>query len=168
MAHQGSGTERYRVAFVCSGNICRSPMAEVVVRTLAEKNGLADVLELGSYGTGDWHVGEPADPRAVTTLAARGYDGSSHRARQFEVADFDRLDLVVALDHGHAQTLRTWARTPEQRAKVRLLRSFDPAADHAEVADPYYGDDAHFAEVLDQVEASAVGLLEHVRRSVGH
>lgn len=167
MAQDGPMLARYRIAFVCSGNICRSPMAEHVVRTLAEKEGLDDALELSSSGTGDWHVGESADPRAVSALADRGYDGALHRARQFETADFDRLDLVVALDHGHAQTLRAWARTSEQRAKVRLLRSFDPDADSDEVADPYYGDAADFTQVLEQIEAAADHLLAHVRREIG-
>jgi protein-tyrosine phosphatase len=157
----------YRIAFVCSGNICRSPMAEVVVRAKIEDLGLADVVTVESSGTGDWHVGERADRRALAALAARGYDGARHRARQFEPADFPVMDLVVALDVSHQRALRSWARSPRDRAKVRLLRSFDPDADDLEVIDPYYGADADFETVLDQLEAAADGLLEHVRRELG-
>lgn len=167
MGDHGRVPDPYRVAFVCSGNICRSPMAETVVRAMADRRGLGDSLVLSSSGTGDWHVGEPADRRAVAALAARGYDASNHRARQFDPSDFDSVDLVVALDSSHAQALRGWARTAQNRAKVRLLRSFDPSADGHEVADPYYGDDDHFDEVLDQVEAAAEHLLAHVRRELG-
>jgi protein-tyrosine phosphatase len=163
----GAGPGTYRIVFVCSGNICRSPMAEVVVRSMAEQEGLSDAVELESSGTGDWHVGERADRRALTTLMAHGYDGSSHRARQFDAQDFASVDLVVALDTGHERTLRSWARSLEDRAKVRLLRSFDSGADSPDVADPYYGDDEGFVDVLHQVEAAADGLLQHVRRELG-
>jgi protein-tyrosine phosphatase len=157
----------FRIAFVCSGNICRSPMAEVVIRAKAAEHGLEDVVTVESSGTGDWHVGEQADRRALAALAARGYDGARHRARQFEPADFPAIDLVVALDEGHERALRSWARSPRDRAKVRLLRSFDPDADDPEVADPYYGADEDFETVLDQLEAAADGLLQHVRRELG-
>jgi protein-tyrosine phosphatase len=153
----------YRIAFVCSGNICRSPMAEVVVRSLAEQEGLAAALVVESSGTGDWHVGRGADPRALDVLRSRGYDGTAHRARQVDPRDLSSIDLLVALDRGHARALRSLARTPEDRGKIRLLRSFDPDADSADVADPYLGDVAGFAAVLDQVEAAAPGLLAHVR-----
>jgi protein-tyrosine phosphatase len=157
----------YRIAFVCSGNICRSPMAEVIVRALAQEQGLDDVLVLESSGIGDWHVGERADHRAVATLAAHGYDGGAHRAREFDRDDFANIDLVVALDRSHERALRSWARTPADRAKVRLLRSFDPDADGPDVVDPYYGDDAGFADTLGQLEAAAHGLLAHVRHELG-
>lgn len=156
----------YRVTFVCSGNICRSPMAEVVLRHRAAGAGLADALDVDSAGTGDWHVGEQADARAVATLAAAGYDASRHRARQFDRSDFAGTDLVVALDRGHERTLRAWAPDARARDAVRLLRSFDPHADGVDVADPYYGADDGFAEVLTQVEAAVPGLLDHVRRAL--
>ena len=92
-----SDATRFRICFVCSGNICRSPMAEVVLRQLAADAGLADRLTISSAGTGDWHVGEQADPRAVEALTTHGYNGSTHRARQFDPAWFADLDLVVAL-----------------------------------------------------------------------
>jgi protein-tyrosine phosphatase len=158
----------YRVCFVCSGNICRSPSAEVVLRALAERAGLPGV-EVDSAGTGDWHAGNPADPRALRALAAAGYDGRSHRARQFEPGWFRERELVVALDRGHARILRSWAPDHDARARIRLLRSFDPAVRVNEkdplidVPDPYYDGDAAFRSMLEQIEAASVGLLEHVR-----
>ena len=95
----------YRVCFVCTGNICRSPMAEWVLRARIAEAGLSDVVEVDSAGTGDWHVGDDADPRTVRVLARHGYP-SRHVARQFQPADLLRRDLVIALDHGHLRTLR--------------------------------------------------------------
>lgn len=142
-------------------------MAAVVLSRRAADAGLGDVAVFDSAGTGDWHVGERADSRAVASLAAAGYDGSRHRARQFDRKDFAVTDLVVALDRGHERTLRAWAPDGPARDTVRLLRSFDPGADGPEVADPYYGSDDGFAEVLAQVEAAAPGLLDHVRGTLG-
>jgi protein-tyrosine phosphatase len=162
----GMSGSPYRICFVCSGNICRSPIAEVVLRAMAEREGLAGAIEVDSAGTGDWHVGERADVRALNVLSAGGYDGAPHRARQFDPQWFAERDLVIALDQGHARALRSWAPDDETRDKVRLLRSFDPGVDGADldVADPYYDGPAEFGEVLSQVEAACAGLLEHVRR----
>ena len=155
----------YRLCFVCSGNICRSPIAAVVMQRLVDDAGLTDVVQVDSAGTGDWHVGDPADRRAVTALRDGGYDGRAHRARVFEHGWLADRDLVLALDRGHLRELRALARTDEQRDRVRLLRSFDPAApEGAEVADPYYGDARDFTEVLDQVERACRGLLDAVTR----
>ena len=157
----------YRLCFVCSGNICRSPIAEVVMRRLADEAGLSGVVEVDSAGTGDWHVGGPADPRAVRALRDGGYDGRAHRARVFEPGWLDDRDLVLALDRGHLRELRTMARIDAQRDRVRLLRSFDPTApEGAEVADPYYGDARDFAAVLEQVERACRGLLDAVARAL--
>jgi protein-tyrosine phosphatase len=157
----------YRLCFVCSGNICRSPIAAVVMQRLVDDAGLTDVVEVDSAGTGDWHVGARADSRAVAVLSGSGYDGRAHRARVFETSWLDDRDLVLALDRGHLRELRALARTDEQRAKVRLLRSFDDEApDGAEVADPYLGDDRDFAEVMEQAERSCRGLLDAVARTL--
>ena len=155
----------YRVCFVCSGNICRSPIAEAVLRTLAARAGLAEV-SVDSAGTGDWHVGQGADPRAQRVLAAAGYDGSLHRARRFERSWFADRDLVVALDAGHLRTLRAWAPDDATRAGVRLLRGYDAdavAAGDLDVPDPYYDDDAMFALVLAQIESACAGLVGELR-----
>ncbi len=137
------------------------------MRRLADEAGLSGVVEVASAGTGDWHVGGPADRRAVTALRDEGYDGRAHRARVFEPGWLDDRDLVLALDRGHLRELRALARTDAQRDRVRLLRSFDPTApEGAEVADPYFGDARDFADVLDQVERACRGLLDAVARAL--
>jgi protein-tyrosine phosphatase len=150
----------YRVTFVCTGNICRSPMAEHILRRHAEDEGVD--VEVDSSGTGRWHVGDPADERTVATLRKAGYR-SAHRARQFEAGWFDRYDLVLALDRGHRDDLLALAPDERARGKVRLLREFDPDARDPDVADPYYSRDSAFEEVREQIEAAVPGLLEHVR-----
>ena len=151
----------YRVTFVCTGNICRSPMAEWVLRHHVAEEGLD--VEVDSSGTGSWHVGHDADERTVATLRRAGYR-SAHTARRFEPHWFDRYDLIIALDAGHRQALLSMAAGDEARGKVRMLREFDPDADgDLDVPDPYYGDGAGFDLVLAQVEAAVPGLLEEIR-----
>ncbi|MEU5323591.1 low molecular weight protein-tyrosine-phosphatase [Streptomyces sp. NPDC021056] len=153
----------YRVCFVCTGNICRSPMAESVFRARVAEDGLDGLVEVDSAGTGGWHEGDGADPRTVSVLEAHGYDGT-HTARQFQPSWFSRLDLVIALDRGHLKALRRLAPTPQDAAKVRLLRSYDPAAgDDLDVPDPYYGGMDGFEECLEMVESASEGLLAAVR-----
>jgi low molecular weight protein-tyrosine phosphatase len=165
-----------RVLFVCLGNICRSPTAEGVMRALVREAGLQEKVELDSAGTGGWHVGSPPDPRAAAAAGARGIDlGGS--ARTVTSADFERFDLVLAMDRSNARELRRLARDDEQRAKVRLLREFDPARAREgatagedasasgadlDVPDPYYGAAGGFEEVLDLVQAACAGLLEQI------
>jgi len=156
----------YRVCFVCTGNICRSPMAESVFRARIAEAGLDDRVAVDSAGTGGWHEGDGADPRTVSVLEASGYD-SGHTARQFQPSWFARLDLVIALDAGHLRALRRLAPTPRDAEKVRLLRSYDPAAgDDLDVPDPYYGGMDGFEECLEMVEAASEGLLAAVREQV--
>ncbi|MFD0316094.1 low molecular weight protein-tyrosine-phosphatase [Streptomyces flavalbus] len=157
----------YRVCFVCTGNICRSPMAESVFRARVAEAGLDELVEADSAGTGGWHEGEGADPRAAAVLQEHGY-AAEHTARQFQAAWFARLDLVVALDSGHLRALRRLAPTEQDAAKVRLLRSYDPAVgvDDLDVPDPYYGGADGFVECLEMVEAASTGLLAAVREQV--
>lgn len=160
----------YRICFVCSGNICRSPMAEVVLRRMVADAGLAERIVVDSAGTGDWHIGEHADRRALDALTRAGYGKVEHRARQFEPGWFADRDLVVALDRGHLRTLRSWAPSEPDREKVHLLRTFDPngsgpGAGELDVPDPYYDGPGRFDSVLDLIEESARGLLDHVRAS---
>jgi protein-tyrosine phosphatase len=153
----------YRVCFVCTGNICRSPMAESVFRARVAEAGLEDRVEADSAGTGGWHEGEGADPRTVAVLEEHGYD-SDHLARQFQPSWFARLDLVIALDTGHLKALRRLAPTEEDARKVRLLRSYaETAADDLDVPDPYYGGLDGFEECLEMVEEASTGLLAAVR-----
>ncbi|MFF1547243.1 low molecular weight protein-tyrosine-phosphatase [Streptomyces sp. NPDC058291] len=157
----------YRVCFVCTGNICRSPMAESVFRARVEDAGLDGLVEVDSAGTGDWHEGENADPRALSVLEEHGY-ALDHTARRFEPSWFARLDLVIALDSGHLRALRLLAPTVQDAAKVRLLRSYDPAAadQDLDVPDPYYGGRDGFEECLEMVEEASTGLLAAVRDDV--
>jgi protein-tyrosine phosphatase len=158
----------YRVTFVCTGNICRSPMAESIFRHHAEAEGLD--VEVDSSGTGSWHVGDPADDRTVTALRRRGYR-SAHTARQFRPEWFGRYDLIVALDEGHLKALRRMAPDRESAEKVRLLREFDPAAveeGDLDVPDPYYDGKAAFDRALALVEAAMPGLLAEVRNCIGN
>nr|WP_191248716.1 low molecular weight protein-tyrosine-phosphatase [Amycolatopsis deserti] len=144
------------ICFVCSGNICRSPMAAIVFRAHLERAGLADRVRVTSAGTGPWHVGEPADPRARDTLREAGYSGK-HVAAQVD-SDHLAADLLLAADQGHLRELRRMVDDP---SRVRLLRSFDPEApEGAEVPDPYYGGDDGFPEVLAMVERTVPALLD--------
>lgn len=156
-----------RVCFVCTGNICRSPTAEAVFVELLRDAGVTGV-EVDSAGTGDWHVGDDMDRRARTALVAHGYTPPRHEAKQFTAADFAERDLVVALDRGHEARLTSLAALADDpddaRAKIVLLRSYDPQADGPDVPDPYYGDSEDFAEVLRQVEAAGAGLLDAIRQ----
>lgn len=146
----------YRIALVCLGNICRSPMAHVVLEARLAGAGLDDRVEVVSSGTGDWHVGEPMDRRAAATLTTAGYDATRHRARQWE--DDDRADLVLAMD---AQNL---ADTGGPADRVRLFRDFDPLEPGKDVPDPYYGGDSGFEEVLAMVERTARSLVTVLER----
>ncbi|MEV4252447.1 low molecular weight protein-tyrosine-phosphatase [Spirillospora sp. NPDC049652] len=151
----------YRVTFVCTGNICRSPIAEAVFRHHVDEEGLD--VEVDSSGTGGWHAGDAADSRTVAALRRAGY-ASAHIARQFERDWFDHYDLIIALDEGHLAELRGMAPDGESAAKIRLLREFDPSAGNdLDVPDPYYGGRADFDHVLELVEAAMPGLLDEVR-----
>jgi protein-tyrosine phosphatase len=154
---------RYRICFVCLGNICRSPTAEGVMRALLSEHGLADRVDVDSAGTGAWHLGESPDPRSVAAAARRGI-ALAHAARKVTRADFERFDLLLAMDAENAVALARLAPTRADRDKVRLLRSFDPSAPAgAEVPDPWYGGDHGFEIVLDVCTAACEGLLVHVR-----
>jgi protein-tyrosine phosphatase len=152
----------YRVTFVCTGNICRSPMAEWVLRHHVEKEGLD--AEVDSSGTSGWHVGADADHRTVRALRRAGYR-SAHTARRFQPEWFGRYDLIVALDEGHLRALRSMAPDAATRARIRLLREFDPGAgDDTDVPDPYYGGRAEFEHILGLIEAAVPGLLDEIRK----
>ena len=155
----------YRVCFVCSGNICRSPMGEVILRALLDEAGLDGRVVVSSAGTGGWHEGEGADPRTVRTLDGHGYDGSAHVAHEFLPEWFVELDLVLAADHGHVRQVRRWAPSAADADKIRLVREFDEAAVAAgalELDDPWYGDLDGFERCLTEVEAACRGLVEHL------
>lgn len=161
---------RYRILFVCMGNICRSPMAEAVTRAIAQREGLATTLELDSAGThGHYHAGEVPDARARRIAAKRGYDLSRLRARSVVAADFERFDRILAMDEANLSGLQRIC--PEaSRFKLGLFLDYADGAGRGEVRevrevpDPYYGADAGFEHVLDLCEQAAEGLLAAYRR----
>lgn len=153
-----------RILFVCTGNICRSPTAEAVARYLIASNGLGESVEVDSAGTHDYHVGEAPDPRTVKAAARRGYDLSSLRARSLEEDDFQRFDIIVALDHSHLDSMHR--RCPAvYRPKLVLLTDYARTPGGRGVPDPYYGGEAGFDAVLDMCEDAVEGLLEAVLRA---
>jgi len=152
--------ERFHICIVCSGNICRSPIGEQVLRAAIARAGLDDRVRVSSAGIGNWHVGQGANPRAVRVLKAAGYP-TEHRVRQITSDALVDVDLAVAADRGHAHDLRRMTDDPE---KVVLFRGFDRGADHDEVPDPYYGPDSGFEEVLAMIVAATPSLLDEIRR----
>jgi len=148
-----------RVLFVCSGNICRSPLGEAVFRHQAEAAGLGSRFEVDSAGTHGWHEGEPADPRARRVGERHGVAVTS-LARAVVDGDFEAFDLVLAMDRGHLRELRRRC-PPERRDRLRLMRDFDDAPDDRDrdVPDPYYDGEAAFEHVYDLLDASCRNLL---------
>lgn len=160
---QPSGYEKVRILFVCLGNICRSPTAEVVFRAVAAREAPDIPLEIDSAGTAGYHVGELPDRRTRQAAARRGYDLSTLRARVVEPDDFEHYDLILAMDRENLRVLEHRA-PPEARRRLRLFLEFAPEAGVSEVPDPYYGGPNGFEDVLDLIESAARGLIEHLRR----
>ncbi len=158
----------YRIIVVCLGNICRSPIGEVVLSEKIARAGLDDRVEVVSAGTGGWHVGEPMDRRAATVLASAGYDGSAHRASQFEPHWHDDYDLVLAMDENNHTDL-TDLSADGSTERLRMFRDFDPraAGGDRDVPDPYYGGDDGFAHVLATVERTSEAIVAALERELG-
>jgi len=152
-------SEPLHITFICSGNICRSPMAEKMFAHQISERGLADSVRVTSAGTGGWHEGEPADRRAGHVLRAHGYP-SSHRAAQI-TEDHLSADLVIALGRNHVRMVKDLGVEDD---RVRMLRSFDPRSGaHAlDVEDPYYGNHDDFEDVFTVIDASLPGLHQWV------
>ena len=149
---------RYRIALVCLGNICRSPMAHVVLDARLADASLSDAVAVTSAGTGGWHEGKPMDERAVATLTEAGYDASRHRARTFDASWRGDHDLVLVMDEANLRDVGG----PDER--VAMFRDFDPDEPGAEVPDPYYGGADGFEEVLRMVERTSSALVSALTR----
>jgi protein-tyrosine phosphatase len=161
---RGEPSTPYRIAVVCLGNICRSPMAEVVLADRLAGAGLSGEVEVVSAGTGGWHVGGPMDRRAAELLTRRGYDATRHQAKRFAADWLDRCDLVLAMD---AQNHRDIAALGPA-TRLRMFRDFDPAASATgdrDVPDPYLGGDEGFTDVLAIIERTADALVDALRGS---
>ena len=158
----------YRITTVCLGNICRSPMAEAVIRARVDDAGLGTLVRVDSAGTDGWHIGEDADPRALQTLRSAGYD-LAHSGRQITTEWFlepGSPDLLLTMDSSNYATVIALAPDEAARDRVRMMRSFDPALaglaagdPRLDVPDPWYGDHDGFGEVLAMLEAAADGLV---------
>jgi len=162
----------YRITVVCLGNICRSPIAEAVLCDRILRAGLEHEVIVDSAGTGDWHLGHPADPRALTTLETHDYR-LDHRARQIDPSWLSGIDLILAMDMANFQDLQVMQRQARSASEIRMLRAFDPAlagrhepSTELEVPDPYEGGDAEFVRVLHMIESAADGLIEHLGRTL--
>ena len=144
------------VLFVCTGNICRSPTAEGVFRSLVQREGLTNSVQIDSAGTHDYHVGSPPDKRAQEAAKARGYDLSKQRARQISSEDCERFDYILVMDEANYQLVRPTC------TKVQKFLAYADLTEE-DVPDPYYGGDSGFEQVLDMIEAASEGLLAHIQ-----
>ena len=154
---------RQRILFVCMGNICRSPTAEAVTSKFILNSRLESIIKVDSAGTHGYHIGEPPDPRSREAALKRGIDLSGLRARKVVPEDFERFDLLLAMDHVNLALLKRSAR-PEHHAKLGLFMSYASRFDTDDVPDPYYGGEQGFELVLDMAEDAARGLIEALRR----
>jgi protein-tyrosine phosphatase len=160
---------RYRLALVCLGNICRSPMAHVVLEAHLVEAGLGDRVEVRSAGTAGWHVGKPMDRRAAATLRGADHDPSRHRAQQFDASWFAEVDVVLAMDSANLADLAELLPADVEPERLGRFRDYNPAASDGDrdVPDPYYGDDDGFALVLSMVERTCAALTDQVAARLG-
>ncbi|HEY5889963.1 MAG TPA: low molecular weight protein-tyrosine-phosphatase [Acidimicrobiia bacterium] len=153
-----------KILCVCLGNICRSPAAEAAIRAAADREGLE--IEVDSAGTGSWHVGDPPHPESVAAGARAGLVLTG-RARKLNTVDFDRFDIVLAMDETNRNELVAMAPTKEAQAKIRLFRTFDPNTNETEIPDPWGGPTEGYEETIRIVMAAADGLVEQLRSQLG-
>lgn len=156
----------FRILCVCTGNICRSPTAEAVLRQKFQQAGLSNNVEIDSAGTHGYHIGASPDPRSKAAGIARGYDFTGQAARKLEAQDYEHFDLILAMDQGHMAIMEQ-QKPGNSRAELMMMRAFSPpdqqsTGQPADVPDPYYGADRGFDEVLDLIEAAADGVVADV------
>ena len=157
----------YRIVTVCTGNICRSPMAEIMLNRAFEEAGLADDVLVDSAGTTGWETGNLIDERAAAKLTELGLDSEAHRARKFDPTWYSERDLILALDVDHYEDLRLEAPDAESRGRVRMLREFDPSTAGTPVSelgiyDPWYGDGADFEATWQMIHEAVPGIVQYV------
>ena len=165
MANMGKSTKRFRVLFVCLGNICRSPAAEGIMRHLVEEQGLENEFEIESAGIGAWHVGQLPDDRMRRCASERGYWLGSH-ARQIERNDLENCDLIIVMDKENLHDVQNMAHSDEEKVKIRLMTEYCTSrfASYKEVPDPYYGGSRGFELVLDMLEDACNGLISRLTK----
>jgi len=147
-----------KILMVCLGNICRSPMAEGILRKKIQENNLG--ITTDSCGTGNWHVGQKPDDRAIKTMKSKGIDITDLRGRQFSESDFDQFDLIYCMDENNYKNILALAKTEEQKSKVKMiLNEINPKSNQS-VPDPYFGGDAGFENVYQLLDAATDSILE--------
>ena len=151
-----------RILVVCLGNICRSPTAEAALKEALAEAGLADRVQVGSAGTGDWHLGEPPDPRMTRAAAELGLTLDTTSCL-ITARDFRDADLILVMDRQNLTDVLALAPDEAAREKVRLYRDFDPEPGDGQVPDPYYGGEEGFRLVVDMARRTARGVVDHVR-----
>ncbi|NUT70347.1 low molecular weight protein-tyrosine-phosphatase [Pseudarthrobacter sp. C4D7] len=166
-----STSSAYRVITVCTGNICRSPMAELMLQAALEREGLDGLVEVDSAGTTGYEAGRPIDPRAARRLAVTQVASEHHVAREWEPEWFHQRHLILALDIDHYAWLSEAAPDQESLDKIRMLRSFDPAMAGRDlldqgIEDPWYGGKEDFDAVWHQIHTALPGLVQHIRAAV--
>ena len=171
LTFMNSASSPYRIIAVCTGNICRSPMAELMLTAALEREGLAGLVTVDSAGTTGYEAGRPIDPRAARRLAATQLTSDRHVARAWEHDWFRDRDLILALDIDHYAWLSEAAPDPEAQAKIRMFRSFDPAMSSMDpldmgIEDPWYGGHADFDAVWHQIHAALPGIVDHIKAAV--
>lgn len=149
---------------VCMGNICRSPIAEGVMRQLLENEGLTGKVLVDSAGTHSYHEGSAPDRRGQETAARRGINLENIRARPIRQEDLDSFDYILAMDRMNHQHILSLCHNSAQRQRIELLMKYAPSLEETEVPDPYYGDTLGFERVMDMIEEAAEGLLLYLRR----
>ena len=160
MDPQGKGAAP-SLLFVCLGNICRSPAAEGVMRSVVDNAGITDYVQIDSAGTGDWHLGHLADPRMRKAASARGYD-LVHKARQIQVQDFERFSLIITMDQSNYKNVSKLAPSESAVLRIKSFTSYCTRHKISEVPDPYYGSAKDFDHVLDILEDGCQGILQAI------